>query len=77
MLKVDQNALSALNYQLCVHRAWMGAHSSPGRVLGNPAPRDRIGQCYPVGKDARLIHPCRMEQIDSVIINPSLVMMRE
>ena len=53
------------------------AHSSPGRVLGNPAPRDRIGQCYPVGKDARLIHPYRMEQIDSVKINPSLVMMRE
>ena len=55
----------------------MGAQSSPGRVLGNPAPRDRIGQCCPVGKDARLIHPCRMEQIDSVKINPSLVMMRE
>ena len=34
-------------------------------------------QCYPVGKDARLIHPCRMEHIDSVKINPSLVMMRE
>ena len=34
-------------------------------------------QSYPAGKDARLIHPCRMEHIDSVKINPSLVMMRE
>ena len=55
----------------------MGAQFSPGRVLGNLAPRDRIGQSYPAGKDARLIHPCRMEHIDSVKINPSLVMMRE
>ena len=47
----------------------MGAQSSPGRVLGNLAPRERIGQCYPAGKDARIIHPCRMEQIDSVKIN--------
>ena len=70
-------ASSALNYRLCVHRASMRAQSSPGRVLGNLAPGDGIGQCYPAGKDARLIHPCRMEQIDSVKINPSLVMMRE
>ena len=42
-------ASSALNYQLCVNRVRMGAHSSPGRVLGNPAPRDRIGQSYSVG----------------------------
>ena len=67
----------ALNFELCVHRARMGAQSSPGRVLGNLAPRERIGQSYPAGKDARLIHPCRMEQIDSVKINPSLIMMRE
>ena len=46
-------ASSALKYQLCVYRARMGAHSSLGRVLGNPAPRDRIGQCYPAGRDAR------------------------
>ena len=34
--------LLALDYQLCVHRARMGAQSSPGRVLGNLAPRDKI-----------------------------------
>ena len=70
-------ASSALNYQLCVRRARMGAQSSPGRGLVNLRSRERIGQSYPAGRDARLIHPCRMEQIDSVKINPSLVMMRE
>ena len=70
-------ASSALNYLLCVHRARMGAQSSAGRGLVNLRPRERIGQSYPAGKDARWIHPCRMEQIDSVKINPSLVMMRE
>ena len=53
------------------------AQSSPGRGLVNLRSRERIGQSYPAGRDARLIHPCRMEQIDSVKINPSLVMMRE
>ena len=62
---------------MCVHRARMGAQSSAGRGLVNLRPRERIGQSYPAGKDARWIHPCRMEQIDSVKINPSLVMMRE
>ena len=70
-------ASSALNYLLCVHRARMGAQSSAGRGLVNLRPRERIGQSYPAGKDARWIHPCRMEQIDSVKFNPSLVMMRE
>ena len=70
-------ASSALNYLLCVHRARMGAQSSAGRGLVNLRPRERIGQSYPAGKDACWIHPCRMEQIDSVKINPSLVMMRE
>ena len=67
----------ALNFRLYVHRARMGAQSSPGRISGNLAPRERIGQSYPAGKDARLIHPCRLGQIDSVKINPFLVMMRE
>ena len=70
-------ASSALNYQLCVRRARMGAQSSPGRGLVNLRSRERIGQSYPAGRDARLIHPCRMELIDSVKINPSLLMMLE
>ena len=70
-------ASSALNYLLCVHRARMGAQSSAGRGLVNLRPRERIGQSYPAGRDAHKIHPCRVEQIVSVKINPSLVMMRE
>ena len=35
-------ASPALNYQLCIHRARIGAQSSAGRVLGNLVPRDRI-----------------------------------
>ena len=70
-------ASSALNYLLCVHRARMGAQSSAGRGLVNLRPRERIDQSYPAGRDAHEIHPCRMEQIDSVKINPSLVVMRE
>ena len=56
-------ASSALNYQLCVHRARMGAQSCTGRGLVNIlplgrglvnlAPRERIGQSFPAGKDAR------------------------
>ena len=41
------------------------------------ASRDRIGQYYPAGRDGHQIHPCRVELIDSVNFNPSLVMMRE
>ena len=70
-------ASSALNYLLCVHRARMGVQSSPGRVLANLVPGDRIGQCYSVGRDARWILPCGQGRIDSVKINPSLLMMRE
>ena len=55
----------------------MGVQSSPGRVLANLVPRDRIGQCYSVGRDARWILPCGQGRIDSVKINPSLLMMRE
>ena len=55
----------------------MGAQSSAGRGLVNLRPRERIGQSYPAGRDAHKIHPCRVEQIVSVKINPSLVMMRE
>ena len=47
------------------------------RASGMDFPIPRFGgtriQCYPVGKEARFIHPFRMEQIDSVKINPSLV----
>ena len=50
---------------------------SLGRVLGNPVSRDRIGQYYPAGRDGQQIHPRRVVLIDSVKINPSLVMMRE
>ena len=56
-------ASSALNYQLCVHRARMGAQScllgedwsilSLGRGLVNLASRERIGQSFPGCKDAR------------------------
>ena len=56
-------ASSALNYQLCVHRARMGAQSclwgedwsilSLGRGLVNLASRERIGQSFPACKDAR------------------------
>ena len=55
----------------------MGAQSSAGRVLENPVSRDRIGQYWPPGRDGHQIHPGRVEHIDSVKINPSLVMMRE
>ena len=55
----------------------MGAQSSAGRGLVNLRPRERIDQSYPAGRDAHEIHPCRVELIVSVKINPSLVMMRE
>ena len=81
------DASPALNCQLHVHRARMVAQLSVqgehwkilslGRGLENPVSRDRIGQYYPAGRDGHQIHPCRVEQIDSVKINPSLVMMRE
>ena len=38
---------------------------------------DRIGHYCPPGRDGHQIHPGRVERIDSVKINPSLVMMRE
>ena len=47
---------------------------SLGRGLENPVSRDRIGQYYPAGRDGHQIHPCRVRWIDSVKINPSLVM---
>ena len=50
---------------------------SLGIGLENPVSRDRIGQYYPAGRDGHQIHPRRVELIDSVKINPSLVMMRE
>ena len=55
----------------------MGAQSSAGRVLENPVSRDRIGHYCPPGRDGHQIHPRRVDWIDSVKINPSLVMMRE
>ena len=70
-----RDASPALNCQL--HRARMVAELSAGRVLENLVSRDRIGEYYPAGRDGHQIHPCRVEQIDSVKINPSLVMMRE
>ena len=72
-----RDALPALNCQLHVHRARMGAHFSAGRVLENLGSRDRIGQYYSASRDGHQIHPRRMTRIDSVKINPSLVMMRE
>ena len=54
-----------------------GAQSSAGRGLENPVSRDRIGHYCPPGRDGHQIHPRRVERIDSVKINPSLVMMRE
>ena len=48
-----------------------------GIGLENLASRDRIGQYYPAGRDGHQIHPRRVDRIDSVKINPSLVMMRE
>ena len=71
------DASPALNCLLHVHRARMGAQFSAGRVLENLIPRDRIGQYSPAGRDGHQIHPCRVRWIDSVKINPSLVMMRE
>ena len=50
---------------------------SLGIGLENPVSRDRIGQYYPASRDRHQIHPRRVERIDSVKINPSLVMMRE
>ena len=50
---------------------------SLGIGLENPVSRDRIGQYYPAGRDGQQIHPRRVVLIDSVKINPSLVMMRE
>ena len=67
----------ALNCQLNVHCARMGTQSSAGRVLENLISRDRIGQYSPASRDGHQIHPCSVRWIDSVKINPSLVMMRE
>ena len=39
--------------------------------------RDRIGQYYPAGRDGQQIHPRRVVLIDSVKINPSLLMMTD
>ena len=72
-----RDASPALNCLSHVHRARMGAQFSAGRVLENLIPRDRIGQYSPAGRDGHQIHPCRVRWIDSVKINPSLVMMRE
>ena len=72
-----RDASPALNCLSHVHRARMGAQFSAGRVLENLIPRDRIGQYFPAGRDGHQIHPCRVRWIDSVKINPSLVMMRE
>ena len=72
-----RDALPALNCQLHVHRARMGAHFSAGRVLENLGSRDRIDQYYSVSRDGHQVHPRRMTRIDSVKINPSLVMVRE
>ena len=72
-----RDASPALNCQLHVHRARMCAQFSAGRVLENLVSRDSIGQCYPAGRDGHQMHPRRVELIDSVKINPSLVMMRE
>ena len=48
-----------------------------GTGLENLVSRDRIGQYYLAGRDGHQIHPCRVDWIDSVKINPSLVMKRE
>ena len=72
-----RDASPALNCLFHVHRARMGAQFSAGRVLENLISRDRIGQYSPAGRDGHQIHPCRVRWIDSVKINPSLVMMRE
>ena len=50
---------------------------SLGIGLENLVSRDRIGQYYLAGRDGHQIHPCRVDWIDSVKINPSLAMMRE
>ena len=67
----------ALNCQLHVYRARMAVHFSAGRALENLGSRDRIGQYYSASRDGHQIHPRRVTWIDSVKINPSLVMMRE
>ena len=48
-----------------------------GTGLENLGSRDRIGQYYSASRDGHQIHPHRVTWIDSVKINPSLVMMRE
>ena len=50
---------------------------SLGIGLANPVSRDRIGQYYSASREGYQIHPRRVTRIDSVEINPSLVMMRE
>ena len=72
-----RDASIALNCQLHVRRARMGAQSSAGRVSENLVSRDRIGQYYLAGRDGHQIHPRRLDWIDCVKINPSLVMIRE
>ena len=47
------DASPELNCSLHVHLARMGAQSSAGRGLVNLRPRERIGQSFPAGKDAR------------------------
>ena len=64
------DASKALNFQLHVHRARMGAQSFAGRVLANLFSRDRIAQYYLAGRDGHQIHPRRVDWIDSVKINP-------
>ena len=53
------------------------SHLYQGRIDQNTASRDRIGQYCPAGRDGHQIHPCRVERIYGVKINPSQVMMRE
>ena len=48
-----------------------------GTGLENLGSRDRIGQYCSASRDGHQIHPRRVTRIDSVEINPSLVMMRE
>ena len=79
------DASPALNCQLHVHR-WVLFSLLQGEYwkifalgigLENPDSRDRIGQYYSASRDGHQIHPPRVTRIDSVKINPSLVMMRE
>ena len=48
-----------------------------GTGLENLVSRERIGQYCSASRDGHQIHPRRVERIDSVKINSSLLMMRE